>query len=52
MHHLIRRARPLRVALHAALSIALLAPAGHGLGASPAPLPIAAPLDHFEEISQ
>ena len=37
MHHPIRRARPLRVALHAALTIALLAPAGHGLGASPAP---------------
>jgi len=36
MHHPIRRARPLRVALHAALTIALLAPAGHGLGASPA----------------
>jgi len=37
MHHPIRRARPLRVALHAALTIALLAPAGRGLGASPAP---------------
>jgi len=37
MHHPIRRARPLRVALHAALTLALLAPAGHGLGASPAP---------------
>ncbi|MFL5617430.1 MAG: D-alanyl-D-alanine carboxypeptidase/D-alanyl-D-alanine-endopeptidase [Gemmatimonadaceae bacterium] len=44
MHHLIRRAHPLRVALHAALTIALLAPAGHGLGASPAPAPAAAPL--------
>ena len=43
MHHLIRRARSLRVALHAALSLALLAPAGRGLGASPAPA-AAAPL--------
>jgi serine-type D-Ala-D-Ala carboxypeptidase/endopeptidase (penicillin-binding protein 4) len=44
MHHLIRRARALRVAFQAALTITLLAPAGHGLGASPAPAPEAAPL--------
>jgi D-alanyl-D-alanine carboxypeptidase/D-alanyl-D-alanine-endopeptidase (penicillin-binding protein 4) len=44
MHHLTRRARRLRVALHTALSVALLGPAGHELRASPAPLPFAAPL--------
>jgi len=44
MHHLIRRARPLRVALNAVLTLALLAPAGHGLGASPVRAATAAPL--------
>jgi serine-type D-Ala-D-Ala carboxypeptidase/endopeptidase (penicillin-binding protein 4) len=44
MHDLIHRARALRVALHAALSIALLAPAGGELRASAAPIPAAAPL--------
>jgi D-alanyl-D-alanine carboxypeptidase/D-alanyl-D-alanine-endopeptidase (penicillin-binding protein 4) len=44
MHHLIRRARPLRVALNAALTLALLAPAGHGLGATPVHAATAAPL--------
>ena len=37
MHHLIRRARRLRVALHAAVCVALFAPVGAGLGASPSP---------------
>jgi D-alanyl-D-alanine carboxypeptidase/D-alanyl-D-alanine-endopeptidase (penicillin-binding protein 4) len=44
MHHLIHRAHPMRVALHAALSIALLAPASREAAASPAPVPFAAPL--------
>jgi D-alanyl-D-alanine carboxypeptidase/D-alanyl-D-alanine-endopeptidase (penicillin-binding protein 4) len=44
MLHLIHRAHTMRVALHAALSIALLAPASREAGASPAPLPFAAPL--------
>jgi D-alanyl-D-alanine carboxypeptidase/D-alanyl-D-alanine-endopeptidase (penicillin-binding protein 4) len=44
MHHLIHRAHPMRVALHAALSIALLAPASRAAAASPAPVPFAAPL--------
>jgi D-alanyl-D-alanine carboxypeptidase/D-alanyl-D-alanine-endopeptidase (penicillin-binding protein 4) len=44
MHDLIHRARPLRVALHTALSIVLLAPAGGELRASSAPIPAAAPL--------
>jgi D-alanyl-D-alanine carboxypeptidase/D-alanyl-D-alanine-endopeptidase (penicillin-binding protein 4) len=44
MHHLNHRAHPMRVALHAALSIALLAPASREAAASPAPVPFAAPL--------
>ena len=44
MHLLIRRAGPLRVALHAALALALLAPAGSVLGAAPAPVSLVAPL--------
>jgi serine-type D-Ala-D-Ala carboxypeptidase/endopeptidase (penicillin-binding protein 4) len=44
MHLLIRRAHLLRVAFHAALTIALLAPAGSVLGAAPAPLAPVAPL--------
>jgi D-alanyl-D-alanine carboxypeptidase/D-alanyl-D-alanine-endopeptidase (penicillin-binding protein 4) len=44
MHLLIRRARPLRVVLHAALALAMLAPAGSVLGAAPAPVSPAAPL--------
>jgi serine-type D-Ala-D-Ala carboxypeptidase/endopeptidase (penicillin-binding protein 4) len=42
MHHLIRRAHPLRVALHAAVILILVAPAGDGFGASVGPAPLEA----------
>jgi D-alanyl-D-alanine carboxypeptidase/D-alanyl-D-alanine-endopeptidase (penicillin-binding protein 4) len=42
MHYLTRRARPLRVALHAAVFLTLLAPAGDGFGASLGPVPLGA----------
>src|SRR5436190_15090706 len=42
MHHLIRPALRLRVALCAAVAIAVLAPAGEWLGASPAPIAVQA----------
>src|SRR5690242_9157965 len=44
MHHLIHQARSMRVALHAALSLALLAPAGRELSASPPAPAVVAPL--------